>query len=206
MSVYKVTCLAADTHSYLLATSHAPIIGRKRRFSVTEQDEDDSPSMAKKAKNEPVSVKLDTECDSASEGSSAGTTPVEGQGVKEVTTGVKEVDLEDKDRVEDAPSIPPEGVPLPDSPSPSPEVAETEPANLDASEETVDRKHADDEDSVASSAQEEDAEEGTEDSGSSEAEPEVAETDDTEGTTPAQDVITTTAEDDTPAKTLEVEA
>jgi len=181
------------------ATSHAPTIGRKRRYSVTEHVEDDSPSMAKKAKNGPVSVKLDTECDSASEGSSPGTTPVEGQGVKEVTKGVKEVDLEDEDRAKDASSIPPEGVPLPDSPSPLPE-AESEPlaANLEAGEETEDQKHAEDEDSVASSAPEEGAE-GTEDSDS----PEVAETDGTEGTTPAQDVITTTTEDDGPAETLE---
>lgn len=118
----------------------------------------------KRTKSDPV--KPDTECDSASGGESPkgdSVPPVEGQGVKEVTNGVKEVDLEDKDKLEDASSILPEGVPLPDSPSGSaePESAspEPEPAESDADEETQDQERADDnKDSVASSVPEDDAE------------------------------------------------
>ncbi|KAF8556574.1 hypothetical protein OG21DRAFT_1391329, partial [Imleria badia] len=147
------------------ATSHAPTIGRKRRHSVTEQDGDGSSfSSAKRTKNDPV--KPDTECNSSG-GESPKTDappPVEGQDVKEVTKGVKEVDLEDAHNLEDA-SIRPEGVPLPDSPSgspePEPESREPEPAASDeieeTKEETKDVENADDEDSVASSAPEEDA-------------------------------------------------
>ncbi|KAI9460693.1 hypothetical protein HD554DRAFT_1992177, partial [Boletus coccyginus] len=146
------------------ATSHAPTIGRKRRRSITEQDSDRSASSTvKRTKSDPV--KLDTECDSASGGESPkgdSVPPVEGQGVKEVTNGVKEVDLEDKDKLEDASSILPEGVPLPDSPSgsaePESEAPEPEPAESDADEETQDQERADDnKDSVASSVPEDDA-------------------------------------------------
>ncbi|KAF9238998.1 hypothetical protein BU15DRAFT_47150 [Melanogaster broomeanus] len=95
------------------ATSNAPTIGRKRRFSVTEHDDDEpASSTAKKAKEEPI--QLDAESEStAGESSNGEATPIiEGEGVKEVTEGVKEVDLEDK---EGALSTRPEGVPLPDS-------------------------------------------------------------------------------------------
>lgn len=89
--------------------------------------------------------------------------------MKEVTNGVKEVDLEDKDKLEDASPIRPEGVPLPDSPSGSPEPGsespepepepEPKPANSDTVEGTQDQDHADDnKDSVASSMPEDDAE------------------------------------------------
>lgn len=179
-----------------LATSHAPTIGRKRRYSVTEQDDDDSSSSAaKRAKNDPV--KPDTECDSASEGESPkedAATPVEGQEVKEVTKGVNEVDLEDKDKVEDTSSIPPEGVPLPESPSgsPEPESESPEPAESDAVQETKDQEHPDDEDSVASSVPKDDADDADEEA---EAEPVAASTDvATDGTTPAQEVTLATVE------------
>ncbi|KAG6380146.1 hypothetical protein JVT61DRAFT_8233 [Boletus reticuloceps] len=104
------------------ATSHAPTIGRKRRHSVIEQDRDGSASISKRTKND--IVKPDTECDSASGGGSPegdAISPVEGQDVKGVTKGVKEVDLEDKLKVEVVSSLWPEGIPLPDSPSASPE-------------------------------------------------------------------------------------
>ena len=185
-----LTCFAFSTRSDCpLATSHAPTIGHKRRRSVTEQDHGDSASSsAKRTKSDPV--KPDSECDSASEGESPrgdAIPPVEGQDVKEVTEGVKEVDLEDTDKLEDA-SIRPEGVPLPDSPSGSPEPEsespepEPEPAESDAAEET---KHADDEDSVASSAPKDDAEEGAE------AEPVTTNTDvSADEIAPAQEVTT----------------
>lgn len=151
-----------------LATSHAPTIGRKRRHSVTEQDDDGSASLAaKRSKTDPVEPA--TECDSPSRGDSPKadeTPPVEGRDVKEVTKGVKEVDLEDRDKLEDASSILPEGVPLPDSPSGSPEPGsesrELEPAKPDEVEETTDQEHADlasDKDSLASSAPEDVVEE-----------------------------------------------
>ena len=163
-----LTCFAFSTRSGCpLATSHAPTIGRKRRRSVTEQDHRDSASSpAKRTKND--SVTPDTECDSASGGESPKgdvVPPVEGQDVKEVTKGVKEVDLEDKDKLEDA-SIRPEGVPLPDSPSGSPEPrsesSEIEPAKSDEVEETRDQEHTDDQESIASSPPVDDGEEGAE--------------------------------------------
>ncbi|KAG8216023.1 hypothetical protein J3R82DRAFT_8017 [Butyriboletus roseoflavus] len=175
------------------ATSHAPTIGRKRRYSDTEQDDNDSPSStAKKSKND--LVKPDTECDSASEGESPkgdAVPPVEGREVKAVTKGVKEVDLEDKDKVDDASLIQPEGVPLPDSPSgsPEPESESPEPTQSDTVEETKDQEHADDKDSVASSALEDGVEE------EAEADPVTANTDaPVDGTAPAQEVPITTVD------------
>ncbi|KAH0831146.1 hypothetical protein J3R83DRAFT_13717 [Lanmaoa asiatica] len=190
------------------ATSHAPTIGRKRRHSVTEQDDDDSASStAKRTKNDPV--KPDTECDSPSDGESPNGNAVpslSGQEVKEVTKGVKEVDLEDRDKVEDASSIRPEGVPLPDSPSGSPvpesESESPEPAKSDVVEETK-QEHPDNEDSVASSVSEDDTEE------EGDTEPVMANADaSADRTAPVLEVTIATVESglhDTP-ETLEVEA
>ena len=184
-----------------LATSHAPTIGRKRRYSVTEQDVDDTASTAKRTKNDLANP--DTEYDSASDRESTkedAVPPVEGQDVKEVTKGVKEVDLEDEDKAADPSSIRPEGVPLPDSPSGSPEPESESPelAKSDIVEETKDEEHADDKDSVASSSLEDDAEEGVEDSGRTEAPSVTTNTD-----TSADE--TKSGLHDTP-ETLEVEA
>lgn len=142
------------------ATSHAPTIGRKRRYSLTDRDASDSPSStAKRTKND--LVKPDIECDAVSEGESING-PVEQRDVKEVTKGVKEVDLEDKDKAEDSSSIRPEGIPLPDSPLPSPSPEpESEPPELARSEVLEAAKdEAGGEDSVASSLPQDDAEEG----------------------------------------------
>lgn len=123
--------------------------------------------------------------------------------MKEVTKGVKEVDLEDKDKAEDVSSIRPEGVPLPESPSgsPEPESESPEPAQLDAVDETRDQEHADDKDSVASSAPENGAEEA-------EVEPVTANADPlADGTTPVQEIAIATVESSLPdiPETLEVE-
>ncbi|KAF8452488.1 hypothetical protein L210DRAFT_846212 [Boletus edulis BED1] len=171
------------------ATSHAPTIGRKRRHSVTEQDRDGSASISKRTKND--IVKPDTECDSVSGGGSPegdAISPVEGQDVKGVTEGVKEVDLEDKLKVEVASSIWPEGIPLPDSPSASPEPEsesqEPESPQSDEVEQTKDEEHADDKDSLASSRPGDDVEEGAEE------EPATTNTDASQDEiTPAQEVI-----------------
>jgi len=189
------------------ATSHAPTIGRKRRRSLTEQDHGDSASSTTK-RTKTDFVTPDTECDSASGGESPrgdAVPPVEGQDVKEVTKGVNEVDLEDKDKLEDA-SIRPEGVPLPDSPSGSPEPEsespETEPDKSDVVEETKDQEHADDEESATSSASEDDAGEGAE------AEPVTTNTDTSvDEIAPAQEVTIAVESGlhDTP-ETLEVKA
>jgi len=119
--------------------------------------------MSKRTKND--IVKPDTDCDSASGGGSPegdATSTVEGQDVKGVTKGVKEVDLEDKLKVEAVSSIRPEGIPLPDSPSASPEPEsesqEPESPQSDEVEQTKDEEHADDKDSLASSRPEDDAE------------------------------------------------
>ncbi|KIJ16362.1 hypothetical protein PAXINDRAFT_132273 [Paxillus involutus ATCC 200175] len=150
------------------ATSNAPTIGRKRRFSVTEHDDDDSASpTAKKAKGE--LGQLDAEAEPASTGEDTkgeATQAAEGEDVREVTKGVKEVDLEDKE----GGSSRPEGVPLPDSPcgTPQPESELSEEAlRSDAVEETNGQEHPDDQDSVASSSGKADgskeAEKGSED-------------------------------------------
>lgn len=180
-----------------IATSHAPTIGRKRRYSVTERDVDHAASStAKRMKNDLVQ---DTECDSASEEKNTnGDTvlPVEGQDVKEVTKGVKDVDLEDKDKAEESTSIRPEGVPLPDSPSgsPEPEPESPELAKSGVVEETKDEEHANDDDSVPSSeSPEEDVEEDAVDSGRTEAESVTTNTS-VDGIEPAKEVITAAVE------------
>lgn len=129
------------------ATSNAPTIGRKRRFSFTEED-DSAPTCVKKARAESAQAEVNT----------LSTLEVpeqkEGGDVKSVTQGVKDVELEDK--VDLAAS--PEGVPLPDSPGGTPppdmklvEGEEEEPAP----EEEAEQKGTEDDpdaDSVASSS------------------------------------------------------
>ncbi|KIK99550.1 hypothetical protein PAXRUDRAFT_822626 [Paxillus rubicundulus Ve08.2h10] len=134
------------------ATSNAPTIGRKRRFSVTEHDEDVfASSAAKKAKGEPCQLDAEAESASTAEDTKGETTSAaDGEDVKEVTKGVKDVDLEDKEGA----SPRPEGVPLPDSRcgTPQPESASSEEApRSDVVEETNDPVHPDHQDSVASS-------------------------------------------------------
>lgn len=184
-TILLVHCVAYRS-CHLLATSHAPTIGRKRRYSATERDIGDSASSTTKRKKDDL-VKPDTECDSPSEGESIegdAIPPVEGHDVKEVTKGVKKVDLEDKDKVEDPSSVQPEGVPLPDSPSglPEPESESPELAQSDVVEEANDEEHADDKDSVASSS--------PQDSGTTEAQLTPTDTDNTSAdeTTPAATV------------------
>ncbi|KAK7053034.1 hypothetical protein VNI00_004355 [Paramarasmius palmivorus] len=86
------------------ATSNAPKIGRKRRRSMTDREQDAPMDGSSKKK-----VRGDTPVVTATDGE--GSTPApqpETEAVKEVTKGVKGVELEDKDKVE------PESVPLPD--------------------------------------------------------------------------------------------
>ncbi|KAG1873033.1 hypothetical protein DFJ58DRAFT_760834 [Suillus subalutaceus] len=131
------------------ATSNAPTIGRKRCFSFVEDDDDDSASTSvKKLKGESTQA----------EGSPPSIPTVsdkkEGEDVKSVTQGVKDVELDEKKL--DLCSGP-EEVPLPDSPGRTPQLdtTSTEEAAT-APEEEADKKDAQDDsdtDSVASSSQ-----------------------------------------------------
>ncbi|KAG1888346.1 hypothetical protein F4604DRAFT_1505697, partial [Suillus subluteus] len=131
------------------ATSNAPTIGRKRCFSFVEDDDDDSASTSvKKLKGESTQA----------EGSSPSIPTVsdkkEGEDVKSVTQGVKDVELDEK-KLDSCSG--PEEVPLPDSPGRTPQLdtTSTEEAAT-APEEEADKKDAQDDsdtDSVASSSQ-----------------------------------------------------
>lgn len=90
-----------------LATSNAPNTRRKRRISSVEREDADEDPVSKKTRAESTSSSL----------ADALSSPVTEQqpvtaAVKEVTDGVKEVDLEDKPGV-DSPAAP-EAVPLPE--------------------------------------------------------------------------------------------
>ncbi|KAG6335168.1 hypothetical protein ID866_3912, partial [Astraeus odoratus] len=107
------------------ATSTAPTIGRKRRFSITDDQEgDEFGSLGKKARTELVQL---GGTDALPSGSGGG--PVEGEEVKTVTKGVKDVDVEDN-RDDSNPAVQPEVVPLPESPrgtpQPEPQASETD--------------------------------------------------------------------------------
>ncbi|KIJ63629.1 hypothetical protein HYDPIDRAFT_92216 [Hydnomerulius pinastri MD-312] len=130
------------------ATSNAPTIGRKRRFSVTEQDDSDSPeSSAKKVKGEAILV--DGESAPPSADAEPTTKAEEGEDVKSVTEGVKEVDLEDKSHTEkreveggdaeeagESSTTCPEVVPLPESPQ-SDELESGEPKDQEGEGDSV---------------------------------------------------------------------
>ncbi|KAG6830197.1 hypothetical protein H0H92_001784 [Tricholoma furcatifolium] len=95
------------------ATSNAPTKGKKRRLSTTERemdaDADESSLRKKKIRGELPDLEGRTESEVPS--SPAPETPVDTTGVKEVTKGVKEVDLSKSDQP--ATDIAPETVPLP---------------------------------------------------------------------------------------------
>ncbi|KAG2159374.1 uncharacterized protein EDB93DRAFT_1115354 [Suillus bovinus] len=128
------------------ATSNAPTIGRKRCFSFVEDADDDTASTSiKKLRGDSTQV----------EGSNPPIPAVsdkEGEDVKSVTQGVKDVELDEK-KLDS--SCGPEEVPLPDSPGRTPQldVTSTEEAAT-VPEEEVDKKDPQDDsdaDSVASS-------------------------------------------------------
>ncbi|KAF7799671.1 hypothetical protein EIP86_010911 [Pleurotus ostreatoroseus] len=101
------------------ATSTAPQIGQKRRHSSEDDDEDvptPSGSGSKRHKASLPKRHEDVKADLESQNHSSQTPEAkEGEGVKEVTQGVQEVELEDKsDAAEDAAGA--AAVPLPDSP------------------------------------------------------------------------------------------
>ena len=102
-----------------VATSTAPQIGQKRRHSSEDDDEDvptPSGSGSKRHKASLPKRHEDVKADVESQNQSLQIPEAkEGEGVKEVTQGVQEVELEDKsDAVEDVAGA--AAVPLPDSP------------------------------------------------------------------------------------------
>ncbi|KAG1737516.1 uncharacterized protein EDB91DRAFT_1249641 [Suillus paluster] len=132
------------------ATSNAPTIGRKRRFSFVEDDDDDSTSTGiKKLRGDSVQA----------EGSAPPIAAVpdqkEGEDVKSVTQGVEDVELEDKNKKVDT-SPGPEEIPLPDSPGGTPQldINPMEEAVTGPEEEAEEKGAQDDSDtdSVASSS------------------------------------------------------
>jgi len=110
------------------ATSSAPQNGRKRRLSSTEPDEP-SPSVKKHRVESPEGS------DDASQRDSSPLGPArETEGVKEVTNGVKEVELEEGGREEVSAAADATAVPLPDSPLLS-AADDTKEAEADATDE-----------------------------------------------------------------------
>ncbi|GAW03499.1 hypothetical protein LENED_005228 [Lentinula edodes] len=115
------------------ATSNAPKVGRKRRLSSTERDlaedkEEQSRSKKHRGDTPQTPLELPTVATSVEE-ETGNTSQVDLEGVKEVTEGVKEVDLEDKQTAEhsdeaevattsddsnDETVVAPETVPLPE--------------------------------------------------------------------------------------------
>ncbi|EEB89904.1 hypothetical protein MPER_11951, partial [Moniliophthora perniciosa FA553] len=111
-------------------TSNAPKIGRKRRRSSTDRDQDVGGDESTKKK-----VRGDTPVTPAAEENGAeasfSTTQPDTEAVKEVTKGVKDVELEDKEK------LAPESVPLPEEVAgelDSSSIASTPPPESDAAE------------------------------------------------------------------------
>lgn len=98
-------------------TSNAPQIGRKRRLSTTELGDgpSDEERLTKRGRGALPPVAVETTTENTSQNDTREASPVspphgattDQEDVKEVTEGVKEVELEDKKEVE------PESVPLP---------------------------------------------------------------------------------------------
>ncbi|CAL1709892.1 unnamed protein product [Somion occarium] len=94
------------------ATSTAPVIGRKRRNSSIEPDESDERAVFKRNRTDSADVEEGPSSSPQREESPS----KDGEGVKEVTEGVREVEIDDK---KDTPEVPAEAaasVPLPESP------------------------------------------------------------------------------------------
>ncbi|KAG2126585.1 hypothetical protein DEU56DRAFT_862132 [Suillus clintonianus] len=133
------------------ATSNAPTIGRKRRFSFVEDDDDNSTSTGvKKLKGD------STQAEGSTPPIPAVPDQKEGEDVKSVTQGVKDVELDGTIQELDS-SSGPEEIPLPDSPggAPQPDIKSTEEAAT-APEGKADKQGAQDNsdaDSVASSSE-----------------------------------------------------
>ena len=107
---------AADTRPGHAATSTAPQIGQKRRLSPElDDDEPSTPSSVKRMRREDTEM-IDVEEQEVSQASGSTSQDVK-EGVKEVTQGVKEVELEDikEDGVAEAVESA-AAVPLPDFP------------------------------------------------------------------------------------------
>ncbi|KAG0704176.1 hypothetical protein DFH29DRAFT_913223 [Suillus ampliporus] len=130
------------------ATSNAPTIGQKRRFSFVEDDDDSASTSFKKLRED------STQAEGSTPPIAAVPDQKEGEDVKSVTQGVKDVELDDK--VDS--SSGPEEIPLPDSPggTPQPDTNSTEEEAVTAPEEEAEEKGAQDDsdaDSVASSSE-----------------------------------------------------
>lgn len=131
------------------ATSNAPTIGRKRCFSFVEDDDDGSASTSvKKLRGD------STQAEGSTPPIPADSDKKEGEDVKSVTQGVKDVELDEKKL--DSPCGPDE-IPLPDSPGRTQQLDTTLTEEAATTpEEEADKEDAQDDsdaDSVASSSQ-----------------------------------------------------
>ncbi|KAG2058027.1 hypothetical protein BDR06DRAFT_1004704 [Suillus hirtellus] len=130
-------------------TSNAPTIGRKRCFSFVEDDDDGAASTSvKKLRGD------STQAECSTPPIPADSDKKEGEDVKSVTQGVKDVELDEKKL--DSPCVP-EEIPLPDSPGRTQQLDTTFTEEAATTpEEEADQKDAHDDsdaDSVASSSQ-----------------------------------------------------
>jgi len=111
------------------ATSTAPQIGRKRRYSSTEPDDDESTSALKRHRLDTIDPEQDA------------SRPEEGEGVKEVTKGVQGVEIEaggkTTETTSDIPAVAAAAIPLPDSPVLEAQQESTEPVINDSPEEVI---------------------------------------------------------------------
>ncbi|EGO01105.1 hypothetical protein SERLA73DRAFT_134315 [Serpula lacrymans var. lacrymans S7.3] len=155
------------------ATSNAPTIGRKRRYSATErEDDEESVSRSKKARGDSMAVDENSLNGEASTPGSREEDAEEKDNVKDkdgedlnaVTRGVKKVELEDKSQGDNS-KLKPEGVPLPESPgaTPPPDSQPLDETSEEAEEVKVKDSENADAHSVASGSGEEDAAESTRD-------------------------------------------
>lgn len=103
------------------ATSNAPTVGRKRRFSIINHDEDEEEFGSINGKRPKTEAMQLDGVEASTKDSDKGRT--EGEEVKFVTKGVKQVDLEDTGV--QAPPVHPEAIPLPESPSLQPVTLES---------------------------------------------------------------------------------
>lgn len=109
------------------ATSNAPTIGRKRRFSITDHDDEEEFGSLSGKKPKTEAMLLDG-VEASTKDSKEG--QIEGEEVKSVTQGVKQVDLEDTG----VQAVEPEAIPLPESPSP-------QPVNFESTQKTQEPEH-----------------------------------------------------------------
>ena len=114
---------AFDTRFYYTATSTAPQIGQKRRLSSEDPDDIPTPTSAKKLKADHDEMDIQDASQSSGPSSLGGK---EGESVREVTKGVREVEIDETKKTNSEIVEEAAAVPLPDSPVLQPQADSTE--------------------------------------------------------------------------------